>query len=183
MQAGAVWVSHALCAHAGVALSVCHAYAWRSAATTGLAIQWDMRSEAQDIAALSVSASAETKRIRPIILAGNMFLLSPTTMRSDVWQGWQYHDAPGKRGAALLFRRENATEPSFSPQMHGVKPDDQRWSVAVSGADGYSRAPARDMSGAELAALTVTIATAPGSALIEYWAAKGASDRFVHSTQ
>ena len=167
MNGGAVWVSETLCANAKMPLAECHAYQWRSAATTGVAVQWDQRGDSLAMKNLSKLAALETKRLRPLILAGDMHLLTDINMSSSMWAGWQYHDAQARAGAVQLFRREGCVASTFTVALQNLEPG-RLWDVSVYGGDGYAHTKTATMTTAELAALRVNVARAPGSAVVFY---------------
>lgn len=160
-------MSETLCAKAKMSLAECHAYQWRSAATTGVAIQWDQRGDSLAMKSLSKLGALETKRLRPLILAGDMHLLTDINMSSSVWAGWQYHDAKTRAGAVQLFRREGCATSTFTVALQKLEPDGL-WDVSVYGGGGYTHTTTAAMTTAELASLRVSVPRAPGSVVVFY---------------
>jgi hypothetical protein len=143
-------------------------YAWRSAATTGCAIFWDTRNDSAAVRQQTAAAVAETHRLRPLWANGEFhILLHPASMASDhnrtIWAGWQLHSTNGS-GAAILLRREHAPA-SQRVVLVGV---DVTAAYIVRSSESFAQGEPRRMSGAALRTLTVTVAAAPGSMLVEY---------------
>ena len=131
------------------------------------AVQWDQRGDSLAMKNLSKLAALETKRLRPLILAGDMHLLTDINMSSSMWAGWQYHDAQARAGAVQLFRREGCVASTFTAALQNLEPG-RLWDVSVYGGDGYAHTKTVTTTTAELAALRVNVARAPGSAVVFY---------------
>jgi hypothetical protein len=80
-----------------------------------------------------------------------------------IWAGWQLHSTNGS-GAAILLRREHAPA-SQRVVLVGV---DVTAAYIVRSSESFAQGEPRRMSGAALRTLTVTVAAAPGSMLVEY---------------
>ena len=87
----------------------------------------------------------------------------PATSAS--WIGWQAHRPDLKAGVALLLRRERSDFNSVQPDLHGLDPKAQ-YEVEIR--TGLAKGPLRQMFGAELSKLPITIPDKPGSALLFY---------------
>jgi alpha-galactosidase len=101
-------------------------YTWRSVATTGGLIFFDQRNSTEAERSLTAAALAETKRLRPLVIEGDFFVLSNLDAfgRSNMssaptgWAAWQWAAGCGRapspssgaeHGAVLLFRRLKAS--------------------------------------------------------------------------
>jgi hypothetical protein len=89
-------------------------------------------------------------------------LLYPITVDDRRWIAWQLNRPDPGRGFALAFRRSQATADIFLLDLRGLDAQ-TRYSVRHHDA-GWTR----EMHGAELAALTVTLPTLGSCALIGY---------------
>jgi alpha-galactosidase len=135
------------------------AYAFRSAMTAGNILCSKLYDPG---AAEAVKRTvALYHRVRPLML-GDFYPLLPESADEDRWFGWQYHRADTDAGFVLLFRREKCPDSSLTVAIRAVARDGQyRLDLVDAGATKQS-------NGQALAALTVTVPTAPGSALVFY---------------
>ena len=93
-------------------------YTWRSVATTGGLIFFDQRNLSDSARAQTAAAIAETKRLRPLVLGGDYFVLtnldrygfSSLSSAPTSWAAWQWANTSAQNGAALFFRRTAAPE-------------------------------------------------------------------------
>jgi len=166
LNSGSLWISRKLCEGADMPLSRCHAYAWRSATTTGVAIQWDQRFDDAEIRGLTSQGARETQRLRSLILHGDLYLLTNVTSVPSQWAGWQYHNAVAQSGAALLFRREDCTSSQFQAKLLAIDLASE-YDVQLF-ADSYKMSSSQRLSGASLSAYIATVPVAPGSLLLQY---------------
>ena len=91
-------------------------YTWRSTATTGQLIFWDQRNDTAEDRNRTAAAIAETKRLRPLILGGDFFVLTnldrygASNMSASLssWAAWQWAYASRRSGAAVFLRRSQA---------------------------------------------------------------------------
>ena len=138
-------------------------YTFRSVATTGANICPDTR--AKDFpTALAKAAVAEAKRLRPLYL-GDYYPLLPIGLDESHWCGWQFHRPELGRGLAMFFRRPRSPYAAADVSLRGLEP---KATYAVTFSPAYKPGKPKRMTGAELAALRVTIESAPGSMLVEY---------------
>lgn len=147
-------------------------YTWRSGATTGGLLFWDTRNDTVAIRARTEAAIAETKRLRGLVAgAANFYILanldefgwSDFGPDLSTWAAWQW--AGGAGGAAMFFRRSNASAPTITVSLFEI---DHAARYAVSMSATYTRATNRTMLGAELAELTVGLPQPRASMLLEY---------------
>ena len=79
-------------------ISSSYPYAWRSVATTGGLIFWDQTTDSDVVRNRTAAAVAETKRLRPLILAGDFYHLtsldqygwSNISGSANSWAAWQW---------------------------------------------------------------------------------------------
>jgi hypothetical protein len=107
---------------------------------------------------------AELKSVRPYWL-GDYYPLAPGSLDETVWAGYQFHRPELNAGFALLFRRPNAAEKTFTARLRGLDP---RARYTVTFAESFDVQATRTLTGSELAQLTVQIGSAPGSLMIRY---------------
>jgi alpha-galactosidase len=69
-----------------------------------------------------VIAYQECGKIAPYMLLGDYYPLTPYSLASDVWIGWQFHQAETGEGAIQAFRREGAQESSINLKLQGLDP-------------------------------------------------------------
>ena len=146
-------------------------YTWRSVATTGGLIFWDQRNDTEAERNRTAAAIAETKRLRPLVLQGDFFVLTNldgfgwSNMSADAssWAAWQWANATQTNGAAVFFRRGDAPA-STTVTLNYV---DKSAVYELRHFESYSLAKAERCSGAKLAHLEVSIA-ANSSLLLEY---------------
>ena len=104
---------------------------------------------------------AEVRDLRDCWL-GDFHALTPITVDDTRWMAWQLNRPDLGRGFALAFRRPQATADTFRLDLVGL---DAQGLYSVRHHDaGWTR----EMRGAELAALTVTLSTLGSCALISY---------------
>jgi hypothetical protein len=146
-------------------------YTWRSVATTGGLIFWDQRNDTEAERNRTAAAIAETKRLRPLVLEGDFFVLtnldrfgwSNLSADASSWAAWQWANATQTNGAAVFFRRGDAPA-STTVTLNYV---DKSAFYELRHFESYSLAKAERCSGAKLAHLEVSIA-ANSSLLLEY---------------
>lgn len=110
------------------------------------------------------SAIGELKSVRPFML-GDFYSLLPLTASGYDWCAWQLHRNDLSAGVALFFRRHNSPFSSMEVSLRCIDPLAH---YSVSQSPGYAEAPRELMTGAELAALVVTIMEKPDSILLRY---------------
>ena len=138
-------------------------YVFRSVALTGANICPDTRAANFPVAAAK-AAIAEAKSLRPLYL-GDYYPLLPINLDDSHWCGWQFDRPELGRGLAMLFRRPKSPYTAVDVSLRGLQPD-ALYDVTFSRT--YTPAPTRQMTGAQLARLQVTIEKAPGSILVLY---------------
>jgi len=134
-------------------------YAFRSAATTGNIFA--LAAHAPENAEGVRRSVAIQKRLRPLVL-GNFHNTLPHTAEQDKWFAYQFHRADLDAGFLIAFRRSKCAEAAVSLRVSGVKP--KREYVVTEVDTGEQR----NVTGAALGALPVTVRNAPGSALLLY---------------
>jgi len=135
------------------------AYAFRSAMTAGNIL-------CSNLAKPDTLASARRtvelyKRLRPLML-GDFYPLLPEVADEDRWFGWQFHRADLDAGFVLVFRREKCLQDKVAVSVRAVA-GDHRYTLV-----GVDAGQTRSLDGKALAALTVAVPAAPGSALLFY---------------
>jgi alpha-galactosidase len=153
-----VWVP----LHGGAVWSV-QPYPWRSAMSTGVSLYGDIAGEAYPLP-LTRQALAELRRLRPLLLA-DFYNLTPVTTAYHDWTGYQFHDPRSGAGCALFFRRPESQFPTLEASLQGLDPAAR---YRVSRYETYDLAGETELTGAELAALTVTLPAGPSCVLLEY---------------
>lgn len=138
-------------------------YQFRSGFNAGIAFAEDCRPAAYPRELLR-RAIAEGKRLRGYF-AGDLYVLSEVTANPRDWCVWQYHRPTEGDGLLLAFRRPASPYGSYCCELRGIE-DGASYEVTIS--PGYQPGPARTMTGAELARLTVAIDQRPGSVVVEY---------------
>merc|ERR1712232_1213259 len=96
------------------------AYHWRSAATTGLVIAWDIRNDTASESKLLALAVAETIRLRRYTTDGDLWHLTTQSLDPSVWAAWQYHDPGSVAGYAVYFRRTQAATTAMATGLKGL---------------------------------------------------------------
>eukprot|EP00658_Telonema_sp_P-2_P044823 TRINITY_DN3272_c0_g1_i7.p1 TRINITY_DN3272_c0_g1~~TRINITY_DN3272_c0_g1_i7.p1 ORF type:complete len:688 (-),score=118.99 TRINITY_DN3272_c0_g1_i7:535-2598(-) len=66
-------------------------FSWRSAATTGIVMAWDVRTDNSSQLAMLAKAVAETQRLRRYTVSGDLWWLTEQSLASNVWAAWQFH--------------------------------------------------------------------------------------------
>ncbi len=138
-------------------------YTFRSLVTTGASLSLDTR-KADFPVDQAKAAIAELKSLRPY-WQGDFCPLSPVNVDEQHWCGWQLHRPDLDAGFAVFFRRQNSPYLAMDSQLKGL---DASAIYAVSFCEGYVVKETRQMSGAELAKLSVSIPAASGCLMIKY---------------
>lgn len=138
-------------------------YHIRSALSTGFVVYCPLPTEPQPAEDLRAAIS-EVKRLRPV-LTGDFHCLVPPTMSQADWSASQFHRPEEGDGVVVILRRPDSPTPQRSVSLIGVDPT---LSYRVTSSPGYSISDAKELTGAELSELTVSIAATPGSLLVEY---------------
>lgn len=143
-------------------------YSFRSSMTTGnILVPLCGQAELEPVAFGADDAVVRTvalyKKIRPYFL-GDYYPLFPHSAAPEAWFGYQFHRADLNAGMAVIYRREGCAQDSTAVQLKGLAPE-QKYEVTTE-----DDPATRSMTGAELAAYTVT-APAPASAVIVYYKA------------
>eukprot|EP01043_Picozoa_sp_COSAG02_P072044 COSAG02_NODE_13418_length_1397_cov_1.338213_1_plen_230_part_10 len=142
-------------------------YSWRSVATTGLVLAWDVRFDTAAEQHTLALAVAETQRLRKYTVSGDFWHLTPQTLDPSQWAAFQYH-VPHVGGAASFFRRYKSTTSRMRARLRGI---------AVAGAQCYSvqmydeqylQVLNRTMAAADLQKFEVSLLTPATSMLLEY---------------
>ncbi len=141
-------------------------YAFRSAMTSGNILapgnnQGRLSTADADTAADVQRTVAIYRKLRPFML-GDFYPLFPHSPSEEAWFGYQFHRADQNAGVAILFRREKCKESKQTVALQGIKAR-RRYEVSFEDTPGK-----QTMTGAELLALPVEIASAPGSAILFY---------------
>jgi alpha-galactosidase len=134
-------------------------YAFRSAATTGNIFA--LAAHAPENAEGVKRSIAIQKRLRPLAL-GDFYDTLPHTADLDKWFAYQFHRADLDAGFLIAFRRAKCAEATVSLRVSGVKP---KGKYVVTDVDTGEK---RQVTGAALSALAVSVGNAPGSALLIY---------------
>lgn len=134
-------------------------YAFRSAATTGNIFA--LAAHAPENAAGVRRSVAIQKRLRPLAL-GDFYDTLPHTADLDKWFAYQFHRADLDAGFLLAFRRAKCAEATVSLRVSGVKP---KGKYVVTDVDTGEK---RQLTGAALSALAVSVRDTPGSAVLIY---------------
>ena len=137
-------------------------YLFRSGMTTGnILVGGDLASADPNMQTSVKRTVAIYHKLRPFML-GDFYPLFPHDAAETVWYGYQYHRPDLDAGFALVFRRKDAPDAQAELSLNGLKPDG-RYSVT------HEDNPRKqEVSGHELQAFPVEIATAPGSAIVYY---------------
>ena len=138
-------------------------YSVYSATSGGLNPYIDLRDPSID-RNLARSAVAAVKELRPYFL-GDLYPLLPVTVSASDWCGYQLNRPDDGDGIALFFRRHESPYLAVAAGLHEIDAG-ARYAFAV--IHEYSAPEWRECGGAELAAVTVGIDTAPGVALLRY---------------
>jgi len=163
--------------HGGAVLtSQLSAYSFRSAYCPALLVAWPEeglppRTWITDVAKrwsgldldLLRRLMKEYMKVRPYIF-GDYYPLTPYSLDTNVWAGWQFDRPDLGEGMIQMFRRPDSPRESMPIRLRGLEPD------AVYIMTNLDTAEATEVSGIKLAndGLTVTIKKHPGSALITY---------------
>ena len=134
-------------------------YTFRSAATTGNILA--LAAHAPENAEGVKRSVAIQKRLRPFAL-GDFYDTLPHTADLDKWFAYQFHRADLDAGFLIAFRRAQCAEATVNLRIRGVNPMGK---YAVADVD---TGEMRNLTGAELGALSVSVRAAPGSALLIY---------------
>ncbi|HBO42364.1 MAG TPA: hypothetical protein DD670_00165 [Planctomycetaceae bacterium] len=147
-------------------------YAFRSAMTTGNILAASRNNRA---AVSEPGSEAEIKRtvaiftkLRPYML-GDFYPLFPHDASEATWYGYQFHRPDSGTGMAMLFRRSQCEEAEQTLALRGIDPK-ARYEVS------FEDTPAvHTVMGDELAHYTVSVPSAPGSAIVYYRRSMNAS--------
>lgn len=139
-------------------------YCFRSAMSSGIALYTDIESK-EFSEEQARQAIAELKQLRPL-WQGDFYPLMPLTLRQADWYAYQLDRPDLGEGCAVVFRRPEAADSTRTIQLQQIDPNGV-YLVSLTG-ETYIQAPARKMMGSELATLTITIPSQPGSALLRY---------------
>ena len=101
------------------------------------------------------------KEIRPYVL-GDFYALLPRSAEADRWFAYQFHRADLDAGYVAAFRRAKCADASMPLALNGIRKG-ARYEVTF-----HDTGERRTLSGSELAALKVSVPTAPGSAVVLY---------------
>lgn len=148
--------------HTGPAWSL-RPYCFRSAMASGIVLYNDLDESFPDD--LARKAIAELKELRPFF-QGDLYPLLPLTTSQSDWYAYQLDRPDMGEGCALFFRRPENTEPSRQVVLQRID-QDAAYHYTLTG-ETYDQPEPREISGRELAELTVDIPKAPGSALLRY---------------
>merc|ERR1712232_271298 len=96
------------------------AYHWRSVATTGLVIAWDIRNNTASESKLLSLGVAETIRLRRYTLSGDFWHLTTQSLDPSVWAAWQYHIPSSVAGCAVYFRRPQVHAATMAAGLKGL---------------------------------------------------------------
>ncbi len=139
------------------------AYDIRSTATAGYLGEWDLLDPA--FPAAEVRACFEEVKANRPYWYGDFYPLTPWTMAPDRWMAWQLHRPDLDAGIVLAFRHKECPDAELAVTLQGI---DAARTYAVTFIDDAHQATKREMTGAELANLTVHVAKARGSVLVRY---------------
>lgn len=110
----------------------------------------------------ALSLVSEFRRVRQIFF-GDFYPLTPYSAADDTWMAYQFHREDLREGMMLVFRRPQCPTATMHLKLRGLSPT-ARYELRFED-EGVMRV----ITGKELAdGLKVTIASAPGSALITY---------------
>lgn len=135
-------------------------YAGRSATTMGTSLSMDTRDPHFD-AAQGKKGIAEAKMLRPDWL-GDYYPLTKITTDEEQWMVWQLNRPDLGRGFIMAFRRSKSPYESFEVQPRDLDPE-ARYQVTL--ADTGEK---RELTGAQLQALRITIDKPEQSRLVLY---------------
>jgi alpha-galactosidase len=138
-------------------------YDFRSSMATGVIPYMDIRAADYPTDAAK-AAFRELKRLRPFWL-GDFRTIVPLTAAPHDWAAYQCHRPDLRSGFAVFLRRHESPYPTLSASLAGI---DAAGTYEVRSSPTFDQAPPVRMTGAELAALSVSIADRPGSLLVEY---------------
>lgn len=69
-------------------------------------------------------AYRENELVAPFMVFGDYYPLTPYSLASNAWIGWQFHRPEEKAGCIQVFRRENANQGSITLYPEGLDPDE-----------------------------------------------------------
>jgi alpha-galactosidase len=152
----------------GAGFNVTEAYGFRSTLCPHITACYDVRRDDIDYAAAQRLVE-QWRTVAPHILLGDYYPLTPYTVATDRWIGWQFHRPETGEGVVQAFRRPDSIYESARLRLHGL---DAEGKYEVCDLDGVGTLT---LSGRELAeeGLLVTIGKQPGAALITYRHAEG----------
>ncbi len=138
-------------------------YSFRSAMTAGVQCYMDLRDPQLD-RAQARAAIAELKELRKYYL-GDLYPLTPVTTLPTDWCAYQFDRPDLRAGIALFFRRHASPYLGVEARLQALDPKAKYdWALT----EDYSPPKWHAGTGAELAALQVHIAQAPGCVLVRY---------------
>jgi alpha-galactosidase len=138
-------------------------YDFRSGFNAGISFCEDTRPEAYPREMLR-DAIAEGKRIRKYYF-GNLYALTDVTTSPKDWCVLQYHRPAEGDGMIVAFRRHQSPYTGFTCALREIDADAN---YEVTESISYTPAASKTMTGADLRAVVLNIAEAPGSVLLEY---------------
>jgi alpha-galactosidase len=105
----------------------------------------------------------EYRKVRPYTL-GDYYALTPHSLDTTVWAGWQFDRPDLGEGMVQVFRRQDCDQESIRVQPRGLNADASYVLTDLDSA-GTTEASGRDLMDN---GLTITIKERPGSALVTY---------------
>ena len=141
-------------------------YAFRSSMTAGNIIcATDAEGHHNSAHAATEEAVRRTVAIyhkaRPYLL-GDFYPLFPHESRDDAWYGYQFHRPDLNAGMVVLFRRENSLDATMTIPIMALVVDDDYQII------NEDNSTTSQEKGRDLAAYSVTLDAAPGSAILWY---------------
>jgi alpha-galactosidase len=109
-------------------------------------------------------ALGEHKKVQPYFY-GDFYPLLPYSLEADTWTAWQWDRPEQKDGIVVLLRRPGSPFLAMDLSLQALSADSV-YEVEIR--TGYDKAPVKEMKGADLAHLQISLPDAPSSALIFY---------------
>ncbi len=161
-QQGHTWGIAQWIPYFGTGVNQFDAYGFRSCMCPHLNACYDVRNKNQDFAAIR----KYVKQWREISANyyGDFYPLTPHSLGSDMWIGWQFHRPEAGEGMVQMFCRAGTIYDSGLCKLKGLEPEA---SYIITD---YDTEAATVISGRELMekGLRITFANQPGAALIRY---------------
>jgi alpha-galactosidase len=139
-------------------------YIFRSVATAGVSLCMDLAEYSEADVEKARRALDEIRELRPYY-QGDFYLLTEVNADNRQWCAWQFDRPDLNGGFVMAFRRSESLHPSAQLSLRGLVAEAE---YEVLFASSFASERKQRIKGVNLANLTLSIESAPGSLLVRY---------------